>query len=255
MKTIKLLAIAVMSALTLSSCDEDKDDKKMEQTSCEKVTGQNHALLVIDMQNDFCDVVEGYKSALPVTGGTSVIPYINELIKCDKFSVVAFSKDWHDMGHVSFESTYKDEPNRVVVEEKTKLKKVTLDDGSIQYVWPDHCVPNTKGSEIHKDVAFDKDKHFVVNKGTNLNVDSYSAFLDNNKVGKTGLDKYLKEQGITEVTVVGLALDYCVKFTCLDAIALGYKVNLHIKGTKPVVPALQDAVIKQLKEKGVNVIE
>ncbi len=251
MKTIKLAAITLLSVVALNSCKKEDENKLScpkgveSEKPCESVKGENHALLVIDMQNDFCDKVEGYKPTLPVTEGTSVIPYINKLVQCQKFSKVVFSKDWHSMGHVSFASSH---------EGKKPFETIKLDDGSVQALWPDHCVPNTKGSEFHGCLDTSR-KDFVVKKGTKLEVDSYSAFLDNNKKDKTGLDKYLKSQGVKEVTVVGLALDFCVKATCIDAIDFGYKVNLHLKGTKAVFPDKQEAVIKELKAKGVTVIE
>ncbi len=228
MKLIKSLTIFTMLLLTLFSCLEKQD---------------NHALLVIDMQNDFCDI-DG--ASLPVKGGTSVIPYINKLINSGKYEKVVFSQDWHPINHISFASN----------NGKNVYETITLEDGTQQTMWSNHCVPNTFGAEFHKDIDTSK-TDYVVKKGTNPKVDSYSAFWDNNAESKTDLDDYLKKNDIKEVTIVGLALDYCVRFTCEDAIKLGYKVNLHLKGTKAVniKPTDAEDTVKALKKIGVNIIE
>ncbi|MBS9767228.1 MAG: bifunctional nicotinamidase/pyrazinamidase [Flavobacteriaceae bacterium] len=200
---------------------------------------EKHALLVIDMQNDFC---EGGSLAVPKAN--EVIPYINQLIDSEKFDKIVFSQDWHDKGHISFASTHHKKP----------FENIILDDGTKQTLWSDHCVPNTFGAKFHKDINTSKINH-IVKKGKNLKVDSYSAFQDNNHKEKTDLNDYLKKEHITEVTVVGLALDYCVKFTCEDAIHNGYKVNLHLQGTNAVVPENTEKVVAELKRIGVNVVE
>ncbi len=221
---MKLFATTV-AVLTLFSCSTKKE---------------NHALLVIDMQNDFC---EGGSLAVP--NANEVIPYINQLIDSKKFDKIVFSQDWHPKGHISFASTH---------ENKKPFENITLEDGTQQTLWPDHCVPSTFGVEFHKDMNTSKTDH-VVKKGKNPMVDSYSAFEDNNHKEKTDLDDYLKKENVKEVTVVGLALDYCVRFTCEDAIKNGYKVNLHLKGTNPVIPSNTQKVVDALKKIGVNVIE
>ncbi|MGB7347692.1 MAG: bifunctional nicotinamidase/pyrazinamidase [Pirellulaceae bacterium] len=175
-----------------------------------------HALLLIDLQNDFLP-----GGALAVTGGNAVIAVANRLM--ESFDLVVATQDYHPTDHGSFASQHQG----VAVGDVFQL------DGLAQVAWPDHCVAGTMGAEFSKNLQTDHIDH-VVQKGTDPLVDSYSGFFDNDHRGVTGLHDYLQSKGVTELTVMGLATDYCVKFTVLDALELGYVVNLIVEGCRGV---------------------
>jgi len=167
------------------------------------------ALLVIDVQNDFC---EG--GALEVKEASKIIKPLNSLVNHfnSKDKLIVATKDWHPADHKSFASN-----------SNGNIGEVGELNGLPQVWWPDHCIQDTHGSEFHKDL--EEIKTFIT-KGTNKEVDSYSGFLDNCQENKTGLDKLLKENKIEALFVGGLATDYCVKFTVLHALEFGYRVFL-----------------------------
>ncbi len=229
MNKIKLLAF-IVALLVSFSCKETKE-----------FTKEQKALLVIDMQNDFCN-----GGSLQVGENPDrVIPLINEEINSDKYGIVVFSKDWHPQDHVSFASNHSG--HKV-------FETITLEDGTSQTLWPDHCVQDSVGAEFHKDLVVPAGA-FVVKKGKNKLYDSYSAFQDNNAKEPTELLAYLKSKNIKEVTVVGLALDYCVYWTCKDAVKNKFDVNLLVKCTEAVAKNTGDDAIADMKKLGVNVIE
>lgn len=197
------------------------------------------ALIVVDVQNDFC---EG--GALEVPNASEAIPYINSLIESNIYDEIIFTQDWHPSNHKSFASN-----NGKNIGDIIELN------GIQQFMWPDHCVQGSHGAEFHKDLNTSKINH-IVRKGTNPEIDSYSAFQDNNHFMQTDLDNYLKEKNIELVEVVGLALDYCVKYTCLDAVSNGYITCLHFQGTKAVnvKPENGRDTIYQLLENGVSIL-
>ena len=178
--------------------------------------GAHAALIVVDVQNCFVD-----GGTLPVKGGAEVVPVINKLAPA--FQNIVITQDWHTPGHASFASAHAG---------KKPFETTQLSYGT-QVLWPDHCVQGTSGAEFHKDLNREKVDH-IIQKGKNIDFDSYSGFQDNNHFTKTGLDDYLKYHDIQLLEVVGLALDYCVKFTCLDAAQLGYVTCLHFNGTRAV---------------------
>lgn len=184
-----------------------------------KINPKSDALIVVDMQYDFLP-----SGALPVTNGDQLILGINQLIT--KFYInecnIVFTQDWHPSGHASFASTHGKKP----FEEYQAA-------GIGPVLWPDHCVPNTKGAEIHKELHMDK-AHLILRKGYRPNIDSYSAFLENDKRTKTGLSGYLESLDIERVFITGLALDYCVFNTANDARNLGFDVILVTDLTLPV---------------------
>ncbi|MGH1576166.1 bifunctional nicotinamidase/pyrazinamidase [Planktotalea sp.] len=166
------------------------------------------ALLVIDVQNDFC---EG--GALAVPDAQAIIDPINTLMP--SFDTVVFSQDWHPSNHESFASNHQG---------KSQYDVIDMDYGP-QVLWPDHCIQGSQGADF--DPRLDTDKaQMIVRKGFRASIDSYSAFFENDRSTPTGLDGYLKNREITEVTLVGLALDFCVQYTALDARRLGYKVTV-----------------------------
>lgn len=195
------------------------------------------ALLMVDIQNDFLP-----GGALEVTDGDKIIDVVNQLQQL--FDLVVATQDWHPRNHMSFASSY---PGRNPGDH-------VRSGGTDQILWPDHCVQGTSGAELSD--ALDTERVVrVIRKGTDPNVDSYSGFFDNQRNRATGLDDFLKKHGIKFLIITGLAADVCVKFTALDALALGYEVYLVEDATKAVggEKALQDTV-SELSKKGVHVV-
>ena len=197
------------------------------------------ALIIVDVQNDFC---EG--GALAVPEANSIIPYINLLMEENEYDQIVLTQDWHPANHKSFASN-----NGKNVGETISLNGVP------QFMWPDHCVQGTYGAEFHKDLNRDKVTH-IIQKGKNVEIDSYSGFQDNNHFMKTGLEDFLKYHDIQLVEIVGLALDYCVKFTAIDAFNAGFITCLHFNGTKAVnvKPDSARNTIYDLVEKGITIL-
>ena len=166
------------------------------------------ALLVIDVQNDFCPA-----GALGVAGGNEIIPYINE--EMVKYDCVVLTQDWHPKGHSSFATSH---------EGKNPLELIKMPYGD-QVLWPDHCVQGSKGAEFHPDLNIEQ-ANAIIRKGSNPFIDSYSAFFENDRKTSTGLDGYLKSLEIEKINLVGLATDFCVNYSAQDAANLGYKVSI-----------------------------
>ena len=167
-----------------------------------------NALILVDLQNDFMP-----GGALPVPDGNAVIPLANELLPA--FELVVATQDWHPAGHGSFASNH---PGR-------KPGDVIELNGLTQLLWPPHCVQYTTGAAFVKELDAGKITK-VFQKGTDPGIDSYSGFFDNGHRKATGLGDYLKAKGVTAVSVLGVATDYCIKFTALDAVQLGFKTTL-----------------------------
>ena len=197
------------------------------------------ALIIVDVQNDFC---EG--GALAVPEANTIIPYINLLMEENEYDQIVLTQDWHPANHKSFASN-----NDKKVGESVELN------GNSQFMWPDHCVQGSFGAEFHKDLNVEKVTH-IVQKGKNPEVDSYSGFQDNNQLVKTDLEDYLRFKDIELVEIVGLALDYCVKYTCIDAANAGFITCLHYKGTKAVnvKPGNDKDAIIELLENNVTIL-
>lgn len=164
------------------------------------------ALLVVDIQNDFCP-----GGALAVSGGDEVIPVVNDL--AGSFDHVLLTQDWHPPGHWSFASTH---------EGKTPYDTVVLDYGE-QILWPDHCVQGTPGADFHPALAVGP-AELILRKGFRKEIDSYSAFFENDHATRTGLAGYLREREIGTLFLVGLATDFCVAWSALDGRKLGFEV-------------------------------
>ena len=165
------------------------------------------ALIIVDVQKDFCK-----GGSLEVPDADSIVSLINNRIK--DFDVIVVAQDFHPQDHGSFASN---NPG-------TEVFAMGELSGNPQIMWPDHCVQNTRGAEFHEDLNCDFAK--VIQKGVDKTIDSYSAFYDNNKKNKTGLTEFLKEMEVDEVSVAGLATEYCVKFTALDAVKEGFKTTV-----------------------------
>lgn len=166
------------------------------------------ALLVIDVQNDFCPA-----GALEVAGGNEIIPYINE--EMAKYDCVVLTQDWHPKGHSSFATSH---------EGKNPLELIKMPYGD-QVLWPDHCIQGSKGAEFHPDLNIEQ-ANAIIRKGSNPFIDSYSAFFENDRKTPTGLDGYFKSLEIENINLVGLATDFCVNYSAQDAANLGYKVSV-----------------------------
>ncbi|MCY4005639.1 MAG: bifunctional nicotinamidase/pyrazinamidase [Rhodobacteraceae bacterium] len=166
------------------------------------------ALLVIDVQNDFCA-----GGALEVMDGDAVVTGINAIM--GEFDVTILTQDWHPAGHSSFASTY---------EEKAPFETVSLSYGE-QTLWPDHCVQGSHGADFHPDLATDK-ADMILRKGFRPGIDSYSAFYENDRKTSTGLDGYLRSRNVDTVVCTGLATDFCVYYSAMDAVRLGFQVEV-----------------------------
>ena len=166
--------------------------------------GAGDALIVVDVQNDFCP-----GGRLAVQKGDEVVPVVNALSK--HFENVVLTQDWHPPGHASFATSH---PGR------KPFDSLKLAYGE-QVLWPDHCVQGSDGAALHKELSVPH-AQLVVRKGFRKEVDSYSAFLEADRKSRTGLEGYLKERGIKRVFVCGLATDFCVAWTALDARTLGF---------------------------------
>lgn len=202
---------------------------------------------IIDVQNDFCK-----GGALAVAEAEEVIGAINKLrYICDNCMKIFISQDWHNEYHMSFAETH----NKKAFTGPEELK-VELDDETIisvkQMMWPRHCVENTFGSQLHRDLIVTRND-LIIKKGTKKNVESYSAFGDAfyGKYEKTRLHNNLKESGVTDIILTGLATDYCVYNTALDALRLGYKVHLILSCTRGVDKTTTSKALADLKEQGV----
>ncbi|WP_193140170.1 bifunctional nicotinamidase/pyrazinamidase [Meridianimarinicoccus sp. MJW13] len=167
------------------------------------------ALIVIDVQNDFC---EG--GALAVSGGSEVVAPINALMA--EFPVVVLSQDWHPADHASFASQH---PGRA------PFQMIDMPYGP-QVLWPDHCVQGRSGAAFHPDLDADR-AQMIVRKGFRRGIDSYSAFFENDHTTPTGLDGYLRARGASRLTFVGLALDFCVQFSAVDAAKAGFRAEVR----------------------------
>jgi nicotinamidase/pyrazinamidase len=166
------------------------------------------ALIVIDVQNDFCP-----GGALAVAGGDEIIGRINGLM--GGFATVILTQDWHPADHTSFAANH---PGAAPF-------SVTDMPYGPQVLWPTHCVQGTKGAEFHRDLRTDP-AQLIVRKGFRAGIDSYSAFYENDRATATGLEGYLRNRGISAVTLVGLATDYCVAYSALDAARLGFRATV-----------------------------
>lgn len=195
------------------------------------------ALIVVDVQNDFLS-----KGSLAVPDGQSVVPVINELFGMFQTSVL--TADWHPRNHVSFVGSH----HGVSVGDKVKAFY------GEQIVWPSHCVAGTEGAAFAPDLKVHK-ASMILRKGTKAERDSYSAFIEADRVTKTGLEGFLRERNIRRIFIVGLALDFCVAQTAMDAAACGFDVVVVRDATRAVFPDQADQVCQSLEAVGVMVVD
>lgn len=196
------------------------------------------ALMMVDLQNDFCR-----GGSLEVPDANTIIPLANQLQKY--FELVIATKDWHPQDHTSFAANH---PGKIV-------NDVLLINGIEQILWPIHCVQETRGAEFNPELETSRiNKIFF--KGTDKNIDNYSTFFDNAHLRKTGLEDYLHEQHVNDIYIMGLATDYCVKYSCRDAVKLGFNTYI-IEDACRGVELHEGDIVKSLEEmqaEGVKVI-
>ena len=198
-----------------------------------------NALIIVDVQNDFLP-----GGALPVTNGDKIVPIVNRLMS--RFDLIVATQDWHPPGHGSFAANHGGRKPGEMIEL----------DGLPQILWPTHCVQNTRGAEFAPGLDSKRITR-VFQKGTDPKIDSYSGFFDNGHRKATGLGQFLQEKGVSDAYVCGLATDYCVKFTALDAAALGLRTHLILDASRGVElkPGDIEAAVAAMQAAGVEVIK
>lgn len=195
------------------------------------------ALIVIDMQNDFCP-----GGALAVAGGDEIVPVVNRLIEQARH--VILTQDWHPPGHSSFASSH---PG------KAPFETIMMPYGE-QTLWPDHCVQGSAGADFHPGLRWTS-AELVVRKGFRTEIDSYSAFFENDHKTPTGLAGYLRERGITNLRLCGLATDFCVAFSALDAVAQGFSASVVPDACRGIdLNGSLAAMTERMRKAGVQVV-
>lgn len=195
----------------------------------------HEALIVIDVQNDFCP-----GGALAVAEGDAVIPAVNALL--DEFAVRVLTQDWHPADHSSFAASH---PGAAPF-------SVTQMPYGPQVLWPAHCVQGSQGAAFHPALRTDP-ADLVIRKGFRRAIDSYSAFFENDRTTPTGLDGYLRARGVTALTLAGLATDFCVAYSALDAVRLGFAVAVHLPGCRGIdLDGSLAAALEQMRAAGVD---
>lgn len=195
------------------------------------------ALLIVDLQNDFCP-----GGALEVPEGDEIVPTVNKLI--NTFDTVIQTQDWHPVDHSSFASVH---------DGKKPYDTIEVNYGE-QVLWPDHCVQGSMGAEFHPELNILKTQ-VIIRKGFRKAIDSYSTFFENDQETTTGLTGYLNERGITDLYTVGLATDFCVKWSVLDGIDEGFNMYIVKDAVKGIdLDGSLDVAWKEMKEKGVKIV-
>ncbi|QRY66573.1 bifunctional nicotinamidase/pyrazinamidase [Ensifer sp. PDNC004] len=193
------------------------------------------ALIVVDVQNDFCP-----GGALGVAGGDEIVPMINGLI--GRFEHVVLTQDWHPSGHSSFASSH---PG------KNPFEMIAMPYGA-QTLWPDHCVQGSAGAEFHPALEWTR-AELLIRKGFRPQIDSYSAFFENDRRTPTGLSGYLRDRGIKKVTLCGLATDFCVAFSALDAVAQGFSTTVVLDACRGIdLNGSLHAMVTRMRDAGVE---
>jgi len=198
---------------------------------------KNTALLVIDVQNDFCP-----GGGLAVERGDEIVPVINRLSQA--FSVSVLTQDWHPQDHASLASNH---PGAEA------FSTVEMAYGT-QVLWPDHCIQASSGAAFHPDLVTDR-ADLILRKGTNAQIDSYSAFFENDRTTPTGLMGYLRERAIDSLVLSGLATDFCVRYSAVDAARLGFKVSLVEDACRAIdLNGSLDAAMVEMAEHGIALV-
>ncbi|KAF3903334.1 Nicotinamidase [Arthrobotrys entomopaga] len=210
------------------------------------------ALLVVDLQNDFCPP----NGSLAVSDGRSIAPIINDLLANPTFVTRIATKDWHPQSHISFASNHPPPHNQPFTSFTTIVNPYNPAETYETRLWPDHCVQNTPGAELIPELDTSLVDE-IVEKGMDDRVEMYSCFYDpfeQPRVSDSGLAGRLKEMGVTHVYVVGLAMDYCVKCSAVDARKEGFEVYVVEEGTKAVDGEVWGNVVRELEGEGVKVV-
>ncbi|WP_417517755.1 bifunctional nicotinamidase/pyrazinamidase [Minwuia sp.] len=198
----------------------------------------NDLLVLIDIQNDFCP-----GGALAVADGDAVVPVANRLM--DRFDHVVLTQDWHPAGHASFASSHED---------RNPYDLIKADYGD-QTLWPDHCVQGTEGAAFHRDLRTTP-AEMVIRKGFRPSLDSYSAFFENDQKTPTGLGGYCTERGFGHIVMLGLATDFCVAWSALDARRLGFDVTVVLEGCRAIdLDGSLDQAIDDMHDAGISLIQ
>lgn len=195
------------------------------------------ALIAVDLQNDFYE-----NGALGVAEASKINSKVNQLLESDDYKLIVASQDWHPVEHLSFAANHNKDPYTEYNNQK----------GLGPVLWPVHCVQKTRGAEFNSEIKTEN-FDYVLRKGTDIRVDSYSAFYDNDGTD-LGLSGLLSSLSIDEIDIVGLAFDYCVKYTALDSAKNNFKTNIIIKATKAVSPENNQKTKAELEAVGVNLI-
>ncbi len=196
------------------------------------------ALIVIDVQNDFCT-----GGALAVPDGEAVVPLINAMLP--DYGACILTQDWHPAGHSSFASQHAG---------KEPFGTVEMSYGT-QVLWPDHCVQGTQGAEFHADLQTDA-ANMIIRKGFRRDIDSYSAFFENDRTTPTGLTGYLRTINVQKVTLAGLATDFCVAYSALDAARLGFDVTVDLRACRAIdLEGSLEHALSQMAQNSVRVVD
>ncbi len=195
----------------------------------------SQAILVIDVQNDFCP-----GGALAVAGGDEIVAPINALVP--EFPVRVFTQDWHPADHQSFASQH---------DGHDPMSLIDMPYGP-QVLWPDHCIIGSDGADFHAKLNT-KPADLVIRKGFRREIDSYSAFFENDKTTPTGLEGYLRTRGIDSLTMVGLATDFCVNYSAVDGAGLGFELTVRQDHCRAIdLDGSLDAALTGMKDAGVT---
>ena len=199
--------------------------------------GEDTALVLIDIQNDFCP-----GGALAVDKGDEIVVISNKIQ--EQFKIKIITQDWHPSTHKSFASNH---------EGKEPLSTVEMFYGQ-QVLWPNHCIQGTEGSKFHSKLITDS-ADLIIRKGFRPEIDSYSAFFENDQKTPTGLDGYLKSRGVNKIYLCGLALDFCVYFSAIDGAELGYNVNVVQDACRAIdLDGSLEKSLNDMKSKGVKIL-
>ena len=196
------------------------------------------SLIIIDLQNDFCP-----GGSLAVNEGNEIVKKINSLQTM--FSSIVLTQDWHPLDHLSFASNQ---------DNKAPFETLEMYYGT-QVLWPNHCVQGTFGAKFHQDLDTSK-ANIIIRKGYRKQIDSYSAFYENDKNTMTGLDGFLKQNHIKKVYLCGLALDFCVYYSAIDAKSLGYETHVILNATKAIdLDRSKNKSLKDMESKNISLID
>ena len=199
--------------------------------------GYGNCLIITDIQNDFCP-----GGALAVPRADEIIPIINAI--ASQFDKVVATQDWHPLGHISFAKTHGKDPYEIIGI-----------NGLDQVLWPEHCVQGTFGADFNKDLDL-REVDLIIRKGNHPMIDSYSTFLENDRKTETGLHYYLKGLHIKQIFLCGLATDYCVFYSAMDALDMGFEVSVILDASRGVdmPPGNVEAALSRMQKCGVRIL-